>query len=268
MKKILLLLFCVFAVVTIFGTTKFSKEEIIFKNDSILAEGNLLYRYEKAAWVSTDLAMSLKEVKESFGGYLIYQSGDSIKAIILGKDPNTCIYEITYLHDATTPIRELLINRKLNDMEVELQAIKLKIVKEALTSKYMVTSAEGYSLVIDLIPCTEGYKLYILTGTSKQNIIPMGNDYIFFSDENGDITSWRKFHSVLIPTKTKIEGEKIIEGIHSHLMAEPFITATDICTFKLYGDYYGLKRFKVLSTALSKIFTFDADKNTINMEDL
>ena len=261
-------MFCVFAVTTIFGTTKFSKEEIVQKNDSILKEGNLLYRYEKAAWVSTDLAMSLKEVKESFGGYLIYQSGDSIKAIILGKDPGTCIYEITFLHDATTPFMELLVNRKLSDKEEELQAIKLKIVKEALTPKYNVTCADGYSLVIDLIPCTEGYRLYILTGTSKQDIIPLGNDYIFFSDENGDITSWRKFHSVLIPTRTKIDGEKIIESIHSHLMTEPFITATDICTFKLYGDYYGLKRFKVVSTALSKYFTFDAEKNTINSDDI
>ena len=268
MRKSLLLLFCVLAATTIFGKVKLSKEEIVLKNDSILAEGNLLYRYEKAAWVSTDLAMSLKEVKESFGGYLIYQSGDSIKAIILGKDSGTCIYEITYLHDATTPFMERLLNRKLSDKEEELQALKLKIVKEALTPKYKVTCAEGYSLVIELIPCTKGYKLYILTGTSKQGIIPMGNDYIFITDDNGDITSWRKFHSVLIPTKTKIEGEKIIEAIHSHLMAEPFITASDICTFKLYGDYYGLKRFKVVSTALSKCFTFDADKNTILTEDI
>jgi len=268
MKKILLLLFCFFAATMIFGKAKLSKEEIVQKNDSILAEGNLLYRYEKAAWVSTDLAMSLKEVKESFGGYLIYQSGDSIKAIILGKDPGTCIYEITYLHDTKTPFRELLMNRKLSDKEVELQDIKLKIIKEALTPKYNVTCAEGYSLVIDLIPGAEGYKLYILTGTSRQNVIPLGNDYIFFSDENGDITSWRKFHSILIPTQAKIEGEKVIECIHSHLPSEPFITATDICTFKLYGDYYGLKRFKVVSTALSKCFTYDAETNTINTENI
>ena len=267
MKKIVLL-FCIFAVTTVFGQVKLSHAEIMQKTDSILEEGNLLYRYEKAAWVSTDLAMSLKDVKESFGGYLIYQSGDSIKAIILGKEPGTCIYEMTYLNDVATPYKELLVNRKLNDVEEELQSIKLKIVKEALTPKYNVTSADGYHLVIELIPCSSGYKLYILNGTSRQGIIPMGNDYIFFSNENGDITSWRKFHSVLIPTRTEIKGEKIIESTHSHLPAEPFITATDICTFKLYGHYYGMKRFKVVSTALSKCFTFDADKNSIEAEDI
>jgi hypothetical protein len=267
MKKIVIL-FCVFVNASLFGQVQLSKEDIKQKNDSILTEGNLLYRYEKAAWVSTDLAMSLKEVKKSFGGYLIYQSGDSIKAIILGKEQNTCIYEMTYLTDFTNPYKELFVSRQLNEQEEKLQSIKLKIVSEAFTPAYQIKCAEGYNLVIDLIPCASGYKLYILTGTSKKDVIPLGNDYIFFSDESGEITSWRKFHSSLIPAQTKINGEKVIECIHSHLQAEPFITATDICTFKLYGDYYGLKRLKVLSTALSKYFTYDADKNTIETEDM
>jgi len=267
MKKIIIL-FCVFVNVSLFGQVKLSKEEIKQKNDSILAEGNLLYRYEKAAWVSTDLAMSLKEVKDSFGGYLIYRSGDSIKAIILGKEPNTCIYELIFLNDFTNPYKELLVKRQLTDQEEDLQTIKLKIVEEAFSPSYQVQSAEGYSLVLELIPCESGYKLYILTGTSQHDVIPMGNDYIFFSDENGEITSWRKFHSRLIPTQTKINGEKVTGFTHSHLRSEPFISATDICTFKLYGIYYGLKQFKVLSTALSKCFTYDADKNTIETEEL
>jgi hypothetical protein len=267
MKKIGFL-FCLFMSATLSGQVQLSKEEIKQKNDSILAEGNLLYRYEKAAWVSTDLAMSIKEVKDSFGGYLIYQSGDSIKAIILGKELNTCIYELTFLHDFANPYKELLYNRKLNEVEENLQSIKLKIVSEAFTPSYQVQCAERFNLVLELIPYTAGYKLYVLTGTSQHDIIPMGNDYIFFSDENGEITSWRKFHSRLIATQTKINGEKVTGITHSHLRSEPFISATDICTFKLYGNYYGLKQFKVLSTALSKYFTYDADKNTIETADM
>ena len=267
MKKIIIL-FCIFVSAGLSGQVQLSKEEIKQKNDSILAEGNLLYRYEKAAWVSTDMAMSIKEVKDSFGGYLIYQSGDSIKAIILGKEENTCIYELTFLHDFTNPCKELLVKRQLNEKEENLQSIKLKIVSEAFTPSYQVKCTDGFNLVLELIPNASGYKLYILTGTSQHDVIPMGNDYIFFSDENGEITSWRKFHSGLIATRTKINGEKVTEIIHSHLKSEPFISATDICTFKLYGNYYGLKQFKVLSTALSKYFTYDTDKNNIVTNDL
>jgi hypothetical protein len=250
------------------GQLKLSKEEIKQKNDSILAEGDLLYRYEKAAWVSTDLAMSLKDIKENFGGYLIYRSVDSIKAIILGKDHATCIYEMTFFGDPTNPFRESFENRKLNDTEEELQSIKTKMVKESLQPAYQVVCAEGYSLVIELIPYESGYKLYVLTGTSKRDIIPMGNDYVFFAGTDGEITSWRKFHSELIPAKTKIQDQKVLSIIHTHLVSEPFISATDICTFRLYAGFYGLKQFKVLSTALSKCFTYDSVKNSIETEDI
>lgn len=267
MRKIIIMFF-VFSTVMIHGQEKLPKELIRQKNDSILAEGNLLYKYEKAAWTSTDLAMSIKEVKDNFGGYLIYQSGDSIKAIILGKKHQDCIYEMTFFHDMINPYKESLVGRKLSDEEEKLQAMKTTIMDKVLTPAYHVTCIEGYNLTIELIPYEAGYKLYILTGTSKHDIIPTGNDYIFFCDKTGEINSWRKFHSILIATKTKIEGQKVRSIIHSHLRAEVFITASDICTFRLYGAYYGLKQFKVLSTALSKTFTYDADKNTIEEEDI
>ena len=121
---------------------------------------------------------------------------------------------------------------------------------------------------IELIPYELGYKLYIIAGTSKSDMIPFGNDYIFFADKNGEITSWRKFHSRLIPTMTKYEGKTVIGIIHSHLVNEPFMTATDICTFRLYGTISGVKKFEVLSTALSKVFTYDLESGTIKFKDI
>lgn len=249
------------------GQVNLSKEEIKQKTDSILIEGNLLYKYEKAAWVSTDQALALRDIKQKFGGYLIYQAGDSIKAVILEKNQNNCIYEMTYLNDFAIPVRETLISRELNDKEKKLQEIKSKLIEQVFSSKYPVSCPDGYSLNLELIPYESGYKLYIITGTSKRDIIPMGNDYIFFADFNGEITSWRKFHSRLIALMTKYNGETVRGIVHSHLQAEPFMTASDICTFKLYGSIYGLNDFKVLSTALSKYFTYNLEKNTIEIED-
>lgn len=266
MRKIVLLLF-VFVAVLLNAQETFSQEEIKQKTDSILAEGNLLYQYEKVAWVSTDQALALKDIKQKFGGYLIYQSGDSIKAIILEKGQDNCIYEMTYFKDLSIPSKENLVTRKLNDAEKKLQAIKTKLVNDIFTPKYQITCPEGYSLNVELIPYASGYKLYIIPGTSKSGVIPFGNDYIFFADKNGEITSWRKFHSRLIPTMTKYNGETVKGVFHSHLRTEPFISATDICTFKLYAVFSGLKQFQVYSPTLSLSFTYDMDKNTIVSED-
>lgn len=265
MKKTILLLFAL-TTFMLNAQVSLTKEEIKQKTDSILVEGNLLYQYEKAAWVSTDIAMAIKEIKDKFGGYLIYQSGDSIKAIILDKGQNNCIYEMTYLKDLHIPFREQPITRELNNLERNLQSTKKKLMDEILTSKYQIGSPEGFSLNFELIPYDLGYKLYIIAGTSKSDVIPFGNDYVFCADKNGEITSWRKLHSRLIPTMTKYNGETVRGIVHSHLRTEPFISATDICTFKLYGSLYGLKEFKVLSTALSNYFIYNLDKNTIEVE--
>jgi len=267
MRKITILFF-VFVTTVLWGQEKISNEEIKQKTDSIITEGNLLYQFEKVAWVSTDQALSLKDIKQQYGGYLIYQSGDSVKAIILDKGRENCIYEMTYIRDFTIPSNEVLISRSLTDKENELLSVKNKIMESISTPAYPVTCQDGYNLNFELIPYEQGYKLYILTGTAKKDVIPLGNDYIFFADKNGEITSWRKFHSRLISTMTNYNGEKVTEITHSHLRTEPYISATDICTFKLYGSYYGLKQFKVLSTALSKYFTYDSDKNTIESKDM
>jgi len=265
-KKIVLFSF-VFITCMLHGQVNLSKEEIRLKTDSILAEGNLLYRYERVAWVSTDHAKERKDIKKKFGGYLIYQSGDSIKSIIMEKGKSNCIYEMTYVTDFTTPYQEKSVNRGLSTLEIKLMNMRTKLLKEIFTPAYNVTNSEGYNLNVELIPFETGYKLYIITGTSKSDIIPMGNDYIFVADINGNITSWRKFHSRLIPAITKINGGKVREITHSHLRIEPFISATDICTFKLYGSIYGLDEFKVYSPALSKYFTYNAVKNTIVTDD-
>jgi hypothetical protein len=267
MRKQILLLF-VLASTVIYGQVKFSKEEIKRKNDSILVEANLLYQYEKVAWVSTDYAHELNEVNKKFGGYFIYQSGDTIKSIILDKKQENCIYDMSYINNFTTPTKELLVSRALNEKEKELISLKNKLTDQIFTPKYEISIVDGYSYNFQLIPYELGYKLYMISGTSKSDVIPFGNDYIFFADKNGIISSWRKFHSRLISMPTKYEGETVRGITHSHLVKEPFITATDICTFRLYGSISGIKMFKVLSTALSKVFTYELESNTIKVENL
>jgi len=122
MKHTILLLFA-FTTFMLNAQVTLSKDEIKQKTDSILVEGDLLYQYEKAAWVSTDQSLALKDIKKKFGGYFIYKSGDSIKAIILEKGHDKCIYEMTYINDFSIPNKENLVSRELNELEKKLLSL-------------------------------------------------------------------------------------------------------------------------------------------------
>jgi hypothetical protein len=249
------------------GQENISDSEIKLKTDSILNEGNLLYKLERAAWVSTDMAMARNDIKKKYGGYLIYQSGDTVKSIVFEKGVNECIYELQFTTDFSKPYKEIVGNRQLTENENKLQLIKLKIIDEALSTKYKVTCPEGYSLNMQLIPYNIGYKLYIFSGTSQNDLVPLGNDYVFFANTSGEISSWRKFHSRLIYSPTKYNGKQIVGLMHSHLKTEPYITATDICTFKLYAELCLLDNFEVLSTAFSKYFKYNLKEDKIEVRD-
>lgn len=186
----------------------------------------------------------------------------------MDKKGENCIYELSYLNNFTNPAKELFDIRALNAKEKQLMTVRDELIGKVFTPNYKIGIVDGFDFNIQLIPYALGYKLYLISGTSKSDLIPFGNDYLFFADKRGAITSWRKFHSRIIPTMTKYKGETVMSVMHSHLPQEPFITATDICTFKLYGGLAGLKSFKVLSTALNKVFSYDLEGDRIGVEEM
>lgn len=269
MKKTLMIILSVVLFSSVNAQVSYSENELIQKCDSILNEGENLYQYEKAAWITSDLAMDKKEIKKQFGGLLIYRRNDSISAIVLSKKGSKCIYEVIFKTDFNKPCKENPSARELTENEKNLQHIKTKMIEDALKNKkHQVTCPQGYNFNMVLIPYELGYKLYFILGTSQSNIVPFGNDFVFFGDKEGKITSWRKMHSRLIYSPTEFNGEKVRSLIHSHLKQEPFITATDICTFKLYGSLYGLNEFEVLSTGLKKYFKYKLKENIIETRDM
>ena len=72
-----------------------------------------------------------------------------------------------------------------------------------------------------------------------------------------------KFHSRLIPVEATEQMPMFAFPVHSHLKYEPFISATDICTFRLYYNKTGSTKFAVYSTALSMYFIYELATNTI-----
>lgn len=252
----------------IFCSSAFTQErpeDFAFRQctDSILKEADILYRYESAAWVATDMALQHEKIKNDFGGYLVYSSGDTVKVSVRSKNSGRRIYSLSFTTNVRKPVLEEFTDRDLTSNELNLWTIKQKITSNATSGNYGVSCPEGYNLNLQLLPSSTNYKLYIFTGTSQSNVIPFGNDYLFLADAKGNILTSHKFHSRLISLATRYNDNPVVSLVHSHLRTEPYISATDICTFRLYAPIYGLKTFSVLSTALGMYFEYNIDTNAI-----
>jgi hypothetical protein len=265
MKKYTLLLFV--SLVSLLTTGQ--NDTLKLKLDSIMKEANRLYCYEKAAWISTDMVMEDKKLKKEFGGYLIYYSNDTLVAAFINKDQNGVIAKYYFNNsDLNHPFGKVIDDMSISKTEQELIDIELKISNQLSDDKYEISFPSGFSPNFDLIKENDGFKLYIIMGTSEPGIIPFGNDYLIRTDLDGNITSWRKFHSRMIPAQSKgPNGEKVISALHSHLKTTPYITATDICTFKLYARYCDMTEFTVLCTATGKYYKYNLETDSIEVEE-
>ena len=264
MKKLsLLLIVSLVSSVLLAQTIKLSKNELKKQLDAVLSEAHLLYKYEKAAWISTDLANENDKINRDFGGYFTYEEQEEIRVIILGQKSQNCIAEYSFESDFKKPKSVKIESRELSDKEKKLIEVREIIVNNLSDEKYEITIPEDYSPNLILLPFAKKYKLYIIMGTSQNDVIPFGNDYLFIADKNGKIETWQKFHSRIIPGFTTMSGGKVTELVHSHLRTTPLITATDICTFMLYAPLYDIDAFSVYSPALGKYMTYSLKANKI-----
>ncbi len=258
-----------FLLMTTFFNSYSQDNELQLKLDSILAEADLLYKHEKAVWNATDLLMADKKVKKKYGGYVVSMTGDSVLVTFFNKDQNGSIARYTFT--AADLIKPCIVSWEpsaLTGPEKELLDIKTKIAGQLSDSKYDVTITEGFDPNFILLKDNAQFRFYIIMGTHEDGVIPFGNDYLFVSDTLGNIKTWQKLHSIMIPTYSKMGGAKVTSSSHSHLKTTPYITATDICTFRLYGKLCGQKEFSVLSTATGKYYKYNLKTNKIKIEEI
>lgn len=263
MRKVTILFFLTTIALNVFS----QQENLQLKLDSIVEEANLLYYYEKAVWSSTDLLLTNNELKMNYGGYVVWHSNDTVLVIYIDKTQTKSIAKYSFTNtDLDNPFLIEIENLPLTGLEQELLDIKIKVINQLSKRKYKVSIPQGYNPNFVLIKEIDGFKLYILMGTSTSGIIPFGNDYLFWTDLTGKISNWKKFHSRMIPAQSKgPNGEKVISAIHSHLKTTPYITATDICTFRLYGEFCEMEEFMVLCTATGKYYKYNIKTNKIEI---
>ncbi|GAB0156312.1 hypothetical protein CHRYSEOSP005_15760 [Chryseobacterium sp. Alg-005] len=250
----------------IFGQdTQYSDKEIQQKLDSIKAEGNLLFSLENASWNSSDLLQENQKLRDASGPYLTYKNNDTVKTVFLNKEKNLVIAEYAFTNNSKKPVKEVFSSRALRQNEISLKNIRDKVISQLSDPKYEVGVPEGFSLNIITIPFNEYYKTYLIAGASQAGVIPFGNDYLFISDKEGNIISSKRFHSRLIPAFTSGENGTLTMATHSHLRTTPFISATDICTFKLYAPFSKLEEFSVYSPALQCYMKYNYKKDILEV---
>lgn len=71
------------------------REQIEARNREIIAEGDLLYRCERAAWLATDIALAHEELKNNFWGYIVSPEEDTVRVVILD-DSLRCISSLSF----------------------------------------------------------------------------------------------------------------------------------------------------------------------------
>jgi hypothetical protein len=259
--------------ISLLSVLGFSQSEAMGqKLDSIIQEAETIYRYDKVVWTSYDLMTSKEELYQQIGSYIVYNDGDLYHCVFVDQDLMKEIARFTYSSSDLKEPAEIDYSSRPTSKQVRKLALIKSSILQSLNSnidEYKLNIQEGFNPNLILIPEENNYKLYLIMGTQRDAVIPFGNDYLFRADESGKLTDWQKFHKTLIPTTTTSPGNNIIvSAMHSHLPMTPYISATDICTFRLYGhDLYGMNEFQVMSTALKKIFTYNAKKNTIVVSD-
>lgn len=252
-------------------TPQYTLSELQYIADSILMEGNLLALYERAAWIAGDQFQARsEELTGKFGGYLVYHDeNDNVKVIFADgtRDELNCIYEVIFYDDLENPMTESVVDRKFTDWEETLWTARDIIIGNLEEIGITPASYENFPFNNAIFPTHTGYRFYLFPGTVLNGMFPFGNDYFFDADPEGNIVEWRKMHSRLIAEPMEYDNNPIREITHSHILSEPFITPTDVCTFQLYAPFSQVKVLKIYSTALRLYFVYDWAENTITIEE-
>jgi hypothetical protein len=237
----------------------FSRDNL---SSSILEEGKLLFRLEKASWYATDFFLeNFKDKRDSIGGYLSYQNKDKVVSIFLNRYDSTKVL-VRFTFDfipKQTPLLIDLENKNQSNEEIEL----IKIRKDALNrinsntdgffKFYKYTSMNPIPIINE-----NGSRVFVLTGPQRNGDVLIGNDYVLTYNTKNEFEKKEKLHNSLVPIPYKMQDKSAVMTMHSHILSD-YITSTDICTLLLYKDYVDWKSHIVMSAKYVSLLNLETE---------
>jgi len=204
--------------------------------DSIKAEGEMLYRSEWASGHGTHIFASRFAGKKLLsGGYFSYEAKKGMTTVFFSKNENPEVIATVKFDNGLDSSKYSIdtITRKFTGNEKEFYTIRSKaaqaVLNDTLFKFYPYTS-------LNLVPIIKNgaKRVYIITAQTSPDEVLLGNDYLISFDKDNNIIKTTKLHNNLIPLGTG-GSDPIKASSHQHLgKTSPFITATDICAFKLW----------------------------------
>lgn len=212
------------------------KNELRRIADSIYAEGETLYRSEWASGHSTQIFESRFAGKKLLsGGYFSFETKKGLTTVFFSKNEDPVVLATVRLDHGLDSSKYSIdtITRKFTEYEKEFYIIRSKaaqaVLNDPLFKFYQNTS-------LNLVPIIKNgaKRVYVITAQTASDEVLLGNDYLINFNKENNIVSKVKLHNNLIPLGTGGK-ETIKASSHQHLgETSPFITATDICAFKLW----------------------------------
>ena len=256
MKNLLFILFALFSSFYVIAQKRPMTLEVIEpKLDSIHKEADILYQYTIVTRTASIMAGEKLGSNISASEIIVYPKSDTLVAVAFPKNSQK-MYEAHFVSgqkvwDSTT-------TRMLSTAEKELLELKDTLLKQSRDKDYNIIKPEGYGLDYTMFPINGGYHFYVLTTTEKENLIPFGNAYIFISNKEGHINSFKKVYPEFNPTSTLGPRGFVFNMIMpSYPVEEPFIHAADICNFRIYGVPAGVEKLGVHSIRNKRMTTYD-----------
>lgn len=254
-----------FTLLLLFSLYTYAQE---YDSDKILAEGKLLYRLEKGAWLGTDdFLRSFPGKRDSLGGYLSYETKEGdINTIFYSRNNPDRIF--ARYNSGNIPQNKIILTDTIceaSEIEKDLIAIRNDAFSQMMKNedeffKFYENTAPN---LIPLITADEK-KVYILTGPQKSGVVLIGNDYLLTYDKDNNLINKERIHNSLVdlPATSGDKDKPTVITMHSHVMSE-VIDPTDICTLLLYREYVEWNQHIVVGK--NYISIFDMGNETLNI---
>lgn len=226
---------------------------------AIEEEADKMYRSEMASWYGSDLfEEKFKDKNDIRGGYVSYSEGDMSKCVFISNAAKPKAI-VTISFDSTYNIKTAVVDsseRELTDLESDLVDLRLKakaiIQKDTIFKFYK-------NISFNIVPIIKGKekKVYVLSGPKVSGVVVFGNDYLMTFDKNNNLVATKRLHKNINP----VEYKNSVSAIHTHLKETgDFMTATDICTLRLYEKYTQWENYTVMSKDYVSIWDCKKDK--------
>lgn len=260
MKRLIIFLFALMPYLTL--AQEFKSEKAIDKKlKNTLKEANLLYQYRLTEWIGIELSEKNESIEGENLDFIIYKKRKNFHFVLLDTKENKKVGTYTIHYDNKEWNADFdNSSTKLSKKEAKLFALKSNIEEEIIQlTETLIEERENYSVSGVLIPGFRNHKYYVFLNTALANIIPIGNDGIFYTTKKGKIKGYEWFHMGIVELHT--QDTKVVDT-HKHNL-QSFISPIALANFKLYGQIYQVERMPILLPNVPTYIEYNSDKNTL-----